>query len=463
VEDVTIGSGMKSFFFFVIFFSIFSSASVFVFNFPLVARQKFVQAQTCQNNDCVCPATCSLRNDNDCPLVFTTYNILWAGQTEERLDRIAERIKENKVDVIGFQEMRGWKNDICGYGRNISDTVNYLKERLSLIGWSLPYDSPLIDRDTRVLSRFPIESYEELGSGVKNSQTMLINVGSEIVPSGKIRLFNIHGRPVDKGCIRSQNLLQIAGNYNEYPQVLLGDFNCATDFVSSTNYKDSCDNCSDSINEEVANRCRDDPVVQDYAVDHIIVEGDYPWLIESAYIDYYRPDVCDDPDVINCTSDHFPVISKISFQNMAPQCTEFEIDPLITDNPEGKFGLTATFEDDNGLSSTSFSCNNGSTWVKFWQEPSSGTEASVSVSAFLDQSCIDYLEESGSRKILMAAVGCDYFGNCGSEEDHCHAGVLYYSLRELLSFYGSSDSVYDMNDDTLVNGMDFGELLKLTE
>jgi endonuclease/exonuclease/phosphatase family metal-dependent hydrolase len=235
-------------------------------------------------------------------LTIMSFNIMWGGQTNKRLKKIAEGIKRNKIDIVGFQEVRGFYTYKANRSRK--RTGKYIQKYLKEIGWEMPYLSSAVNRDVRVLSRFPISNYENLN--IENSQTMIIET-----PEGKLRFINTHCLPAGKGCQRQKQLIERAIKYNNYPKVILGDFNCSVfgaPYEKTTElFYDACNckTCRGTVNIQKFNKVHNQDWSYDcpwQSIDHIYVEKNTILKVKNSLV----------PERMN-SSDHFPVIAQIDF------------------------------------------------------------------------------------------------------------------------------------------------------
>ena len=231
-------------------------------------------------------------------ITLATYNILWKGQTDEKLDSIADFIIRNNIDVIGFQEFYGFHDDLpTAWAPEWVDRWNgieYLQSKLEEGGWSMPHSLGLdmLDRDTQILSRYPITGSRDYNVAHARGATIQINGVEEI------NVVAVHPHPGENPSERVTELLGLMQNSQTF---ILGDFNMnlsqIEDHTIYRDYYNACPSCLDTVNDVVVNRFGG-TTVQDYAIDHILTGRNSGWGVINAFVDYSAT-----------ASDHFPVVA----------------------------------------------------------------------------------------------------------------------------------------------------------
>jgi len=238
-------------------------------------------------------------------LTIATYNIMFLGQTNTRLNKIADFIVRNKIDIIGFQESNGFEAEDCSWSVGCEDrnATKYIQEQLARLGWEMPYRSTIANNSTQTLSKYPIDNSSIVDPIILRAVIATISVGDK-----KIRLINNHP-PHSQGCVHVDNLHnRVSGFSSDYANFWLGDFNVDRSFECYTSilndFVDACDplqdnSCGDTVNEATWGDLSGSAT---YAADYIFIRKDAGWSVVSSFSDHQAN-----------TSDHFPVVAKLKY------------------------------------------------------------------------------------------------------------------------------------------------------
>jgi endonuclease/exonuclease/phosphatase family metal-dependent hydrolase len=253
-------------------------------------------------------------------LTLITYNIRYNGQTDERLAQISQYLASRNPDIIAIQETYGFKKDGPKWDGfpDRKDTLEFIQKEMQKKGINM-YITPGWGkgfRDTSLLSKFPIEGYEEQQAG---------DLPAKII---KIKFYNIYLRiasihSLGDACQASKTIINKMNTFSDTVNFIMGDFNtsrgtaCYNEFISGK-YVSGCDTfkvekCVDTVNEiewtpckYKSEGCNNGP----YAIDHILYDKDSNFQVIDAYSDTNMK-----------ASDHFPVIVKFKYkESCVPNC-----------------------------------------------------------------------------------------------------------------------------------------------
>ncbi|MBO7302990.1 MAG: endonuclease/exonuclease/phosphatase family protein [Clostridia bacterium] len=158
---------------------------------------------------------------------FSSYNIYHGGNNKD-LTKIADNIKNNKLDIIGFEEVDN--------NTNRSGKVNQVKKLSELTGLKYYHFFKAINHDggeygLAILSKYPIESSNKINLSSPSSEQRILAHSVINVNGEKINFFVTHlsydEESSNKGKdYREKQFNEIANEFAKHENfVLAGDFN----------------------------------------------------------------------------------------------------------------------------------------------------------------------------------------------------------------------------------------------
>lgn len=249
-----------------------------------------------------------------------SFNILWSFQSLERIETLAEYIRDKQLDVVALQEVYGFWNECChNFEPGDRNTAEHLVHRLEELGWPMQRSEITLRRSVVFLSRYPMTDIEThpLGGKSHNLQTAMIELPDG---HGSFRVGNHHPEPDVDECEHATKIMNVLDELPYEQTVLFGDFNTLSDAPCMSRYlaslQRSCPvdhpDCTDTVEDE-----------RHYAIDMILHSrepaGDFAstWQVLDAY-----------SDQTNHVSDHLPVLAVFAVPG-ARRIAHFEdgIDP----------------------------------------------------------------------------------------------------------------------------------------
>lgn len=226
-------------------------------------------------------------------LNIMSFNLLY-GQTSSSSRATAQYIYDNNIDIAFFQEVDVFDDDL--------DEVGIIISSLHALSDDYKYSfvtSHIGESGLMIISKYPLaERQEILAHRYRKLQTAVV-----LTPNGYFRVFNVHLNSPDDSVVTCPALsdhLNIIKTYNDYPHILVGDFNIQFNLES---YKSLCSGMLADYKGHtcpVGSGCGISHRAAGSLVDYLFVQKD-PIILKSGYIAQNTGEL----------SDHFPLLAVI--------------------------------------------------------------------------------------------------------------------------------------------------------
>ncbi len=259
---------------------------------------------------------------NNAPFKVVSFNV-HGGRNDYEIKHLAQFIKNNNIDIIGMQE-----------AGNDHETNNpRLSAELANLGYPMDYRyHDGTTTDLALFSRYKIKSYDQ-------PEDRLQKYIIDITGYGDLVVFNWHAVHRFDACSSTRSMLFPSLNsLNNNKHLILGDYNMTIDRNDSSYYPQECNNsgqceerrsCLDRFNDNYSINCLGRQCPRStkggtQPIDYIIVHKDSGLTILNSKVDStWRLNSSQETEAF---SDHFPVLTDISFGNT-------NVTPVITSSP----------------------------------------------------------------------------------------------------------------------------------
>ena len=181
-----------------------------------------------------CPQDCATAAPRQAgPLRILSLNVLHGfprfEHLSQRLDRIADEVRRQDVDVVCLQEVP-WTLRLGSAAEYLAERtgLNHLYLRANGSRWAL-----LFEEGEAILSRYPLRDvmFAELEPRAGFFEHRVVLGATAVTPLGDVRVFVTHltnGRP-EVNRAQASALMALVGATGQGPAVVAGDFNATED------------------------------------------------------------------------------------------------------------------------------------------------------------------------------------------------------------------------------------------